>query len=233
MPFVYRLDGTDDATRAQIASLLATPGVLDDAELSILYDAAGSGYESDALDLAKHPVVLAKTSLSTTSQPGSLATPFALAALAAEDRLGPTAARLDDVAAFARLLWELSVVQTGGFYLRYATADGQELPASIFHAAGAVEPGEQATGDAAELTLAITFPAEAPLQGWHNAFLNPKEEGSLYLGLAESGGGALQALHPTYPPGCVGFEGTWALAELLAGASRISTTKTGWRSSTT
>jgi hypothetical protein len=216
VPGVYRLDGTDDATREQLNAALRA-GALAGAQLSVLYEAGSSGYESDAIDLKDHPILLAKTNLSTTSQPGVTA-PLRLLELGEESKLGPVAARLDDVPGFAQLLWELSVVQAGGFYLRYADAAGEELPASIFKEMGGVEPGEEQTGDSAELTLAITFP-DGPLQSWHNGFViePPASPESLYLKLADESGTPLQALHPTYPPGCVGFEGTWARAtELLA-----------------
>jgi hypothetical protein len=212
VPFVYRLDGTDDATRAQLSAALAA-GALGEAEVSVLYDdPEKTGYRSEP-----NPVLLAKTNLSTSSQPARFAA-IAEAEPQPEGRLGPTAAGLGDVAGVARLLWELSVVQSAGFYLRYANADGKDLPETIFHASGAVASGEERTGDAAPLTVAIVFPEGTPLRPWHNAFLtNPgPEAGSLYLRPERPATGPLQTLHPTYPAGCVGFEGVWARAELLA-----------------
>ncbi|MDQ3726535.1 MAG: hypothetical protein M3335_11720, partial [Actinomycetota bacterium] len=213
VPFVYRLDGTDDATRAQIAAALEAKAL--GGTLSVLYDDPKAGYRSDEVDPAQ--VLLAKANLSTTSQPAGLTAPLRLAAMGAE--LGPTAANLGQVSDFALMLWELSVVQAGGFYLRYETRDGKGLPEEIFHSAGELPEGEDPTGDTAELTLAITFPAGTAVSSWHNAFvvsLPSDFKDTLYVGLADTGGKALQTLHPSYPPGCVGFDGTWNESHLLA-----------------
>ncbi len=213
VPFVYRLDGTDEATRAQIAAALAA-GALAGGSLAVLYDDPKAGYRSDEVEPKR--VLLAKANLSTTSQPAGVSLPLRLAA---GPELGPTTANLEQVPDFARLLWELSVVQAGGFYLRYETADGKGLPDSIFHSAGELPEDEEATGDSAELTLAITFPAGTSVAAWHNAFLVPLESGfkdTLYVGLADAAAGTpLRTAHPSYPPGCAGFEGTWQLADLL------------------
>jgi hypothetical protein len=212
VPFVYRLDGTDDATRAQIAAALKA-NALGGAKLSVLYNDEKAGYRSDQVDPAQ--VLLAKANLSTTSQPTNLTTPLRLSSLA--DELGPTAANLGQVPAFAWLLWELSVVQAGGFYLRYQTRDKKGLPETIFNASGELPDGEDPTGDSAELTLAITFPEEAPVSSWHNAFVVGLGEykNALYVGLTDTAKKPLQTLHPSYPPGCVGFDGTWLDAHLL------------------
>lgn len=217
VPGVYRLDGADDATRAQLAAALGA-GALKKAKLSVLYDGESSGYKSGDVDLKQ--VLLAKTNLSTTSQPASgLMAPLRLRELGEDLQLGPVSASLEEVPDFARLLWELSVVQTGGFFLRYRDKEGHGLPPSIFKEAGGMEKEEEATGDSAELTLAITFPEDGEtLQSWHNAFVvaPPPTPESLYLELLGADGAPLQDLHPAFPPGCVGFEGTWALAKLLA-----------------
>ncbi|HEU5063750.1 MAG TPA: hypothetical protein VFT79_11450 [Solirubrobacterales bacterium] len=217
VPFVYRLDGTDDATRAQIAAALEAKALGAGVELSVLYNDEKAGYRSDQVDPKQ--VLLAKANLSTTSQPARLTAPLRLATLA-EEELGPTAANSSQVSDFAQLLWELSVVQAGGFYLRYETRDGKGLPDTIFHAPGQVaeEKGEKPTGDSAELTLAITFPEGTPVSRWHNSLVVGLGEydKALYVGLADTAGNPLQALHPSYPPGCVGFDGTWQNAHLLA-----------------
>lgn len=211
-PFVYRLDGTDEATRAKIAAALAA-GALAGGSLSVLYDDPKAGYRSDEVE--DEQVLLAKANLSTTSQPAALTLPLRLAV---GPPPGPTAANLKEVSNFALLLWELSVVQTGGFYLRYKTTDGKGLPDAIFDSPGELPKKEQATGDSAALTLAITFPAGTPVAPWHNAFLVSLGSGfrdTLYVGLADAAGVPLRTAHPSYPPGCVGFDGTWALADLL------------------
>ncbi len=212
VPFVYRLDGTDDATRAQISAALAANALGGTAKLTVLYNDEKAGYRSDQVDPAQ--VLLAKANLSTTSQPTNLAAPLRLA-MAGE--LGPAAANLGQVSNFAWLLWELSVVQAGGFYLRYKTRDEKGLPDRIFDSAGELPEKEEPTGDTAELTLAITFPEETPVSRWHNAFVVPLGEfqKALYVGLTDTAKKPLQTLHPSYPPGCVGFDGVWEDAHLL------------------
>lgn len=213
VPFVYRLDGTDEATRAQISAALAANALGAGAQLSVLYNDEKAGYRSDRVDPAQ--VLLAKANLSTTSQPASLTGPLRFAAL--DEELGPTAANLSQVPEFARLLWELSVVQAGGFYLRYQTLEKQGLPDRIFNSPGELPEKEAPTGDSAELMLAITFPEEKPVSSWHNAFVVALGEykNALYVGLTDTAKKPLQTLHPSYPPGCVGFDGTWQDAHLL------------------
>lgn len=222
VPHVYRLDGTDDETRDRIDALLANPSALDGATISILYDAPSTGYVSDALDLAKHPVVLAKTNLSTSSEPGFATELLRFSVPAAEDNgIGPVSAQPAAAQQFLRLLWEVSVVHTGGFYLRYATATGADLPTRIF-----TPPGQEAragglpASDSAPLVIAVTFPPKTKLAYWHNAFSVAAEgigDGTLYLGVSDPNG-PVRSLQPSYPPGCVGFSAEWRLPELLARA---------------
>lgn len=213
VPFVYRLDGTDEATRAQIAAALAANALGAGAQLSVLYNDEKAGYRSDQVDPTQ--ILLAKANLSTTSQPTSLTAPLRFTAL--NEELGPTVANLNQVPEFARLLWELSVVQAGGFYLRYETPEEQGLPDRIFNSPGELPEEEAPTGDSAELMLAITFPEATPVSSWHNAFVVALGEykNALYVGLTDTAKKPLQTLHPSYPPGCVGFDGTWQDAHLL------------------
>ncbi|HEX5526857.1 MAG TPA: hypothetical protein VFX44_06615 [Solirubrobacterales bacterium] len=214
VPFVYRLDGTDEATRAQIAAALAANALGAGVQLSVLYNDEKAGYRSDQVDPTQ--VLLAKANLSTTSQPTSLTAPLRFTVL--DEELGPTAANLNQVPEFARLLWELSVVQAGGFYLRYQTREKQGLPETIFNSPGELPKEEAPTGDSAELMLAIAFPEATPVSSWHNAFVVALGEydKALYVGLTDTAKKPLQTLHPSYPPGCVGFDGTWLDAHLLA-----------------
>jgi hypothetical protein len=221
-PFVYRVEGTDDETRTRIeAALEALDGGRfgPDVSIALLHDARApaSGYDSDLLDPQRHPVVLAKVNLSTTSEPGGVTTPLRLVERALADELGPTSAKPEDVADFLRIVWELSVVRTGGFFLRYQTADGRGLPDWIFSPPDQPPVGGLPGGEAANVTLAVSFSRESSFRRWHNAFsvaLSPKYDGTLYVGLANADG-PLQDLNPCYPPGCVAFAGERADEKLL------------------
>ena len=177
---------------------------------------------SDALDQKAHPVVLARTSLSTTSQPGSVTVPMRLVRPAVNGELGPSAATPADVEDFLRIIWEASVVRSGGFFLRYQDADGNGLPDSIFSSAGNPPVDGIPSGDTAQLTIAVTFRRDSQFQRWHNAFevaLNKGYDKALYLSLADSAG-VIADLSPSYPPGCVAFSAqSPPLDRLLRGAS--------------
>ncbi len=177
--------------------------------------------------------MLAKTNLLTSSQPG-LAN-LALRLLRGpgplgEVQLGPTSTLFPDpsdprspeslrrLTNLLQLIWEVSVVRSGGFFLRYADRDGKPLPVRIFTPKGQPDPTDGIpSGDTATLTLVVTFPSSNRFERWHNAFTFSKDkmEGTIYLGVADASGTALQVFQPSYPPGCVGFEANWALAHLL------------------
>ncbi|MEA2664767.1 MAG: hypothetical protein QOI11_1711, partial [Candidatus Eremiobacteraeota bacterium] len=113
----------------------------DSATLYLLYppnptDVNGSGYVSDAFDASdpRAEVVLLKTNLSTLSNgtPKLGARRAARVALrAAQDDYSAT---LDPAQSktFVELLWECSVVRSGGFYLSYRAAGGATFPDRIF-----------------------------------------------------------------------------------------------------
>ena len=230
-PFVYRLDGTDDETRDRIEALLTAADGLTGASLHVLYNAAHSGYESEAL--GDHPVLLAKTNLSTTSQPEAVSTALRLMQTRSEqpDLLGPTQAPLADVADFLRLLWELSVVRSGGTYLYYRNAAGDGLPASIFCPPGQAPVAGVPTGDTANLTFALVFPASNVVQSWHNAIaadVPASYEGTLNLALATAAGAPIQDLSPSYPPGCFAFTGEWIEEQLLRSEAAIALYGSDW-----
>lgn len=230
-PYVYRLDGTDDDTRDRIEALLNAAGGLAGASLQVLYNAPHSGYRSD--ELGGHPVLIAKTNLSTTSQPEAMSNPLRLVQTQAQqpDLLGPTQAPLTEVADFLRLLWELSVVRSGGTYLYYRDAVGQGLPGEIFCPPGQAPVGGVPTGDTASLTFAVVFPASTTFRQWHNAIaadVPASYEGTLQLALATAGGAPIQDLSPAYPPGCFAFTGEWAEEHLLRGDAAISLYGSDW-----
>jgi hypothetical protein len=230
---VYRISGTNDETRERIHAAL-TSGSLAGATITVLYDAATTGFESDAINLAAQPVVLAKTNLSTSSQPAAANVRLRLlrAPLPEEaNPLGPTSTLFPDpnklvdpvsqerLETVLQLVWEASVTHAGGFFLRYADAQGNPFPIRIFTPKGQPSPTDGIpSGDTAIVTLLVIFPTSTRFEHWHNAFAIAPQgtvEGTLYLGVADAAGTPLRQFQPSYPPGCLGFEADWALAHLL------------------
>ncbi|WAH62772.1 hypothetical protein [Xanthomonas hortorum] len=228
---IYRIGGADDATRARIHALLSAQA-LAGATLSVLYDATTTGYQSDAIALSAQPIVLAKTNLSTSSEPALANVPMRQTLLrAGDDPLGPVSTLFPDpqhpdapenqqrLEALLQLIWEVSVTQSEGYFLRYADVSGQPLPVRIFTPKGQPAPTDGiANGDTATLTLLVSFPASTTFHPWHNAFaLAPQGslDGTLYLGVADAAGTPLLHYQPSYPPGCLGFVADWSLANTM------------------
>ena len=193
---VYQLVGTDELTRGRIELLLADPTALGTATLNMLAPLGNSAYRSSPADAS---IVLAKTNLSTLSQPPQL-----FAALAAAP-LPPDHAKLADVERFLRLVWELSVVHSGGFFLYM-----KDLPEDAFQ------------GGVADVAVLVTFgtPVAKPrLRRWHDMLLLDSVPPDATLGVtaADGTGRTLQTYRPNYPGGSVGFEIRWPTPPTDAG----------------
>lgn len=133
----YIMLGADQNGRDLLQSVyqyLTTSG--DSAELFLLYSpnptsANPSGLNSDSLD--PNQTFLLKTNLSTLSHSGP--TPMMLAKVAANADSDDTtySATLQDAADFIKLLWEDSIVYSGGYYLNYDNVNGNVgLPGQLF-----------------------------------------------------------------------------------------------------
>lgn len=201
---IYEITTTQDDTRQRIGRLLRSEQ-LGEIELSVLTNKAGGGYRSETLDLDSQPVFLIKTNLSTVSQPESLETSLLLRAALTEEDLGPTFGSLDDPAAFLRLIWENSIVNAAGFYLRYADADGEGLPDDLF--------GES---DSADLAILARPSRDRRLHDFSNALVLPGDVAdAVFISAAMPDGTFAQEHQPAYPPGCVGFHIDWRDAAAL------------------
>jgi hypothetical protein len=153
------------------------------------------------IDVTPAASLLVKTNLSTESNPASrLLLSATEDAPSAETSADTYSAGVGDGANFVKLLWECSVVGSGGFYLHYDTGSAdapQGLPGHIF-----------ADGVAATLELLIQLDqlgAPAPARSFHNcvvtsADVSPGEKSVL---LAESAD-TVKVL--SLPPGHVGFQ---------------------------
>lgn len=207
LPFVYTIGGTDEETRDRIEDLLNS-GNLSGATITLLYNASDSGYLSDVQN--PQGTFLAKTNLSTSSEPTSLYTSLRFKSFlrSLDNDLGPVSAQQSDTADFLRIIWENSVVNSGGFFLYYNNINNKDLPASIFN------------GGQADLQILVSFPANTLYQNWHNVFTTPAEgiANALYIGPSSAQGSPLQEYQSTYPTGCTAFEALPA-ARLFAAAA--------------
>ncbi|HBV97585.1 MAG: hypothetical protein JL50_03935 [Peptococcaceae bacterium BICA1-7] len=140
----YQLLGTDEQGRKTLQSIweymLSGPGKEDRAGLYILYSADPSQPNNQGCLsglLQDNATFLLKTNLSTTSH----SSPELKAGHYGPDTMDGAPlqeyyASTGDPQNFLKLLWECSVVNTGGYYLNYTEQGGGPLPGTIFNEAG-------------------------------------------------------------------------------------------------
>jgi len=148
----YLVVGADQNGRDQLQAVwdyINGEGAGQQIDLAILYppnptSANPNGLASDVLNTSE--TFLLKTNLSTLSQSGP-----SMARLDGDEPdcwtgvvPGDYDATIADAKDFIKLLWECSVVYSGGFYLNYVTSEGKALPDALF-----------SDGSVAELTLLI------------------------------------------------------------------------------
>ncbi len=134
---VYEVYSTDQDGRQDLLSIVEYLRAADtpsDVQINLLYAtdpvSGGQGLRSDVVN--PDGVVLLKTNLSTlTNSPKMLELTLALVA----DPTPPPSfdATLNQPLQFLTLLWEGSVVNSGGYYLFYRNSDGEGLPAQLFN----------------------------------------------------------------------------------------------------
>ncbi|WP_266156565.1 lytic transglycosylase [Dyella silvatica] len=140
LPNVYELVAPASESGAQLAGMmraLAVFGPSLTSSVSLLYSqatgaaaASGDALELISLGAAEFLSFVTQTNLSTEANPVTAAL---AARLGAEQPHGIANAPAE----LARLLWELSVVRNGGYYLYYRVLDGDAgLPAALFDANG-------------------------------------------------------------------------------------------------
>ena len=136
----YHLVGSDQNGRDQLQLVwdyVNNGGSSDQINLAILYppnptSANPGGLASNVLNTSE--TFILKTNLSTLSQSGPQGS---LIELDQDDcwssaQPGEYDATMDDAKDFIKLLWECSVVYSGGFYFNYMTKDAKGLPDSLF-----------------------------------------------------------------------------------------------------
>ncbi|HEX8640831.1 MAG TPA: hypothetical protein VF704_06710 [Allosphingosinicella sp.] len=147
LPFVYELVGPNSADAVRLERMLAAMDELGEGIASavfLLYNQSGPGTPmlvtpADADFLA----FITQTNLSTETNP-----PDAIRALALAEGAPPRGIA-NSPAQFIRLLWELSTVRSGGYYLYYEDVEsGAGLPAAVFDSSGS-----------GTVTVVVTFAA--------------------------------------------------------------------------
>ncbi|WP_066720608.1 hypothetical protein [Sphingomonas pituitosa] len=188
---VFELAGTDNATRALLEMLVRTsPG---QATLSFLLASGGAAYQAPA---KAAQIVLFKANLSTLNEPPTLGADGRI--MLATDQ-PPVSATPADVAAFLTLIWEESVVHSGGFYLY--------LPGV---AASAFSGGQAPAAVVVQSPVPAASPV--PLAGWCNTMvLTPPPSanaGAIAITVADADGPWSQT-NPNHDAGLAGFEVLW------------------------
>ncbi len=199
---IFQVTGTDEGTR-DLMELLFASGDLSKVTVQMLLPAgganSGAGYTTSAADATS---VLFKTNLSTYNQPNAAMMMSAMRA-ALEDTdapppLGATSAAISDTSNFLLLLWECSVVNSGGFYLYVPDADFGSAPQL----------------NVAVLVSNFTSPAtQVPVNNYQNMILvnstlsaNDRVQGLVFQSDATT---PVTEPKPNYPAGTVSFGATW------------------------
>jgi hypothetical protein len=132
LPSTYEIGGATEDHRVLLDQLLDDPQALAVARLSLLRRTVENGepfFISDSIP-TQSPcgTVLFKTNLSTESRPQQVVT--LLSEATAEDL--PAQAAISESGAFLRLVWECSIVNSGGYYLHYEPSAGADPLAVLF-----------------------------------------------------------------------------------------------------
>jgi hypothetical protein len=200
---IFSLMGTDEANRAALQALLNDPKVAV-TNVDLLYSPSRGNWKSTEI-----PKVLVRTDLSTSNVPG-------VAAQNAVNEAGSphcsNYAKLgaggDQLMRFLRLVWEVSVVHSDGFYLQVGNLDLQMF--------------EQGPAD---LMLLVRFGTESnivPATPYQNSLVGLAPEGgkAIFSTLASNATGTpVEDWAAAYPGGSVGWSIIWDNAPDEADAS--------------
>ncbi|WP_316196939.1 LysM domain-containing protein [Bradyrhizobium sp. SZCCHNS3053] len=224
LPFVYELVGPSSEDAVRLQRILTAMDALGEGIASavfLLYNQSGPGAPmlvtpADANFLA----FITQTNLSTETNPAAALR----LTLAAED--APPRGVANSPAQFIRLMWELSTVRSGGYYLYYENVEsGEGLPAAVFDSSGS-----------GIVTVVVTFATQGSesfgttLPDFVNAFVttdavDPQSDLVQTVSLASTGqtapvaaGASLDALAAIYGPGPGRIAEVNATKPLAAGA---------------
>jgi len=196
LPGVYEMSGASVAGSSILQKLLTETADGSDpiAELSVLYSPDPLEDPSGRMLLSQSAskLFLIQTNLSTAANPTFAMAGAALTAMGGSGTVGMTPLEL------LRLVWEGSVVRSGGYYLYYhdqKAATG--LPAYLFNGT-----------DEASITLLVTYSnTDNVLRPYMDSLVVNKDiDISTTLFYLEAADGSLVEDVSTMLPGCIGFE---------------------------
>ena len=169
---IYEIGGMNASNRVLLEQILRAD--LELVDLSLLYrDVSGKEkplFYSDSLSIDSDcGVAVIKTNVSTESRPSPIRVTTIQGTHIIKDDDVIYSASLSDKEGFLRLLWECSVVNSGGYYLRYMTQAGDDD--RLF------TQFEDSKSDQIELKLLIrgTANTEEIPSGYHNCLLTATE----------------------------------------------------------
>jgi hypothetical protein len=199
---IFSLLGADEANRAALQALLNDPEVSVSA-VDLLYSPSRGTWKSTEI-----PRVLVRTDLSTSNVPGGVA-----AQAAVSDPTSPNCSNYAKLGAgqlmrFLRLVWEVSVVHSDGFYLQVENLDLQMF--------------DQGPAD---LMLLVRFGKVGSIvqaTAYQNSLVGeaPQDGKAIFSTVASDASGTpVEAWAAAYPGGSVGWSITWENAPDQADAS--------------
>ncbi|HEX5734725.1 MAG TPA: hypothetical protein VF131_17975 [Blastocatellia bacterium] len=200
---IFSLMGTDEANRAALQALLNDPRAAVRA-VDLLYSPSRGNWKS-----TKIPNVLVRTDLSTSNAPG-VAAQNAVSEAGSPNcsnyaKLGEGGEQL---MRFLRLVWEVSVVHSDGFYLQVENLDLQMF--------------DQGPADLMLLVRFGTVGSIVQATAYQNSLVGeaPEEGKAIFSTVASDAAGTpVQKWAAAYPGGSVGWSITWENAPDQADAS--------------
>ncbi len=193
---VYQLEGVREADRRLLEQILQlSEQERGTVHVSLAFNTGGS-LRSEKAAAAEH-VFLVKTNLSTESNPSAL-----------EESLtdSPLSASIDAALPFLTLIQECSIVNSGGYYLRYFHRRTGCLPDAPEDTCGLPAEAFDATTNVANLTLIIEYTAAGVLPVFNAVIVDesgnaPDPEKSIFFAQVPS----LSMHEVKVEPGCIGF----------------------------
>lgn len=201
LPDIFSLMGTDEANRAALQALLNDPKVSVSA-VDLLYSPSRGNWKS-----TKIPNVLVRTDLSTSNSPG-VAAQKAVVEAGSPNCSNYAKLGAGQLMRFLRLVWEVSVVHSDGFYLQVENLDLQMF--------------DQGPADLMLLVRFGTVGSIVQATAYQNSLVGeaPEDGKAIFSTVASDAEGTpIQKWAAAYPGGSVGWSITWENAPDQADAS--------------
>jgi hypothetical protein len=194
---IYSLVGADDASISLLESLIifmntqqgGNGGFISQVQFLMNPDSTKGGTGFVSAENGKLNAAIVQANLSTETNPSQV---LAFAMLKEQDE--PTCNTLNKPEDFVKLLWECSIVRSGGYYFYYITPDdGKGLPSYLFSETGT-----------AEIQVILTYDGFIPQPFINSVVTGDDLDFSKTAVYAQSPD--VTVLVPTLLPGSVGYE---------------------------